>query len=83
MAEVTPLFGTFAAGQDTIPGICDALENLLAAARRGEIRSIAVAYIDGADTTCNVIRRGDKLYASLLGAVTVLAADLINKWHGD
>jgi hypothetical protein len=80
MAEIKALFGSLHAGQEAVSTVVAELEDLLSRARLGEVRCLAIAYIDGGECTHSIVRRGDKLHAQVAGAIAMLGHDHYRIW---
>lgn len=80
MAEVQALFGDVVPGQDTVPAIEVILERALEAARRGEMRCIALAWIDVGDGIHRDWCKGDKYNSQLAGVISELQYSFMKAW---
>lgn len=78
MAEVKSLFGGEIPQPGALPTIVEMLQNLLAEAKAGNVRCLAVAYIDSGDCVCTKARRGDKWNHQLAGAIAYLQHDFMS-----
>lgn len=81
MAEIRPLFGDVVTAQSSLPRIIEHLENVLERARLGEVRAIALVWIDGGDGSYRHWDNGDKLNSQLLGQIVDLQYQFMKAWN--
>ena len=77
MAEVQSLFGGAIPEQPSVQPVINILEEVLARAKNGEVRAIALVWIDGGDGSHKDWHNGDKMNSQLLGHI----ADLQHMFH--
>jgi hypothetical protein len=79
-AEILKPFGDY-----FTPGpsrdVIEALEECLASAKRGEIVAIAIATLNCQGSTATFTERGNRGFAELLGAVSMMEDDIKKKWR--
>ena len=80
MAEIRPLFSYVSVGDGAVTEVVEELERLLLAAQAGEIKGIAIAYVDRGDFIRTAIRKGEAVNAVMGGAVGVLFHDFMSFW---
>lgn len=80
MSKVQALFGTIVPDQVTIEAIEKILETTLEAARRGEVRCLAIVWIDPGDSIHNDWNKGDKYNSQLLGSIANLQHSFQKAW---
>ena len=72
-----PIVGT----NEAVPEIVAQLEEMLAAARRGEVRSLAYAYVDGGSMSGSGWVNGTAQAALLVAAVSRLQWTINEAWN--
>ncbi len=82
MSEVTPLFSNLvpATGEPLVPSVIAVLEKLLEEARNGEVRAIAVAYVDGGDCIAFHVVNGAAGLSRLIAAGSVMQYKMNKSW---
>lgn len=80
MAEIRPLFSYVSVGEGPVAEVVEEIEKLLKAAQSGDIKGIAVAYVDRGDFVHTAIRKGEAVSSVMGGAVGVLFHDFMSSW---
>ena len=83
MADVTALFGTLSPGQDPVPTVVTELEEILAIAKRCEVRALAVCHVDGGDRLEFSVVSGAAGLSRLIAASSVMHASMCASWLKD
>lgn len=79
-AEIKSIFGGVVPGQDSVPDIIKILEETLEKARMGEVRSLALVWIDVGDGVHRNWNQGDKFNSQLLGSIADLQYQFLKAW---
>ena len=79
-SKVIPL-GRVHSSPEADPQTVELLEEVLAEAKRGEVRGLVMAYVDGGDLTQTVILQGSVRPGMLAGAAALLQHRIVTRWE--
>ena len=63
------------------PAIIEHLEEVLAEAKRGEVRGLLIAYVDGGELTQTIVLQGSVRAGLLAGAAALLQYRVTKSWE--